>query len=94
MQIRKVVKKKIINEGFIEPIFDEDGFCLECGNPSPNSEQYWCCSACQDAGKTLLGHFKCSLEENLCECKPKKIYTEMIRTHVRGSKGELYTYNY
>lgn len=92
MQIRKVKKKVVKTKSWLNPAFDEDGFCIECGKSCPNSDQFWCCSACLEAKRTLKGHFKCSYDEDFCQCEPKLIIHKMIRTHVRGSKGELYTY--
>nr|BDI55087.1 MAG: hypothetical protein [uncultured archaeon] len=93
-QFRKIKRKKVLVNSLIEPGFDEDGNCLECGSPSPDSEVNWCCSACREAGRTLKGHFKCNLLDDFCQCEPKEVLTEMIRTTARGSKGALYTYTY
>jgi len=53
--------------------FDENGYCEWCGKRHPDSEQYYCCSACLKAKKTLLGHFKCSYWGDFCECEDKII---------------------
>jgi len=58
---------------YISAPFDEDGHCEWCGKGHPASEQYWCCSACQEAKRTLMGHFKCFYDEDLCQCEDKII---------------------